>query len=308
MIMTNEREDWLRWRSTGIGASDIAGILGVSPWASPYSVWAQKSMNVRDDNPPNAEAMRWGTLLEGAILDETARRLAIKPHSTQLRCTHRQFPWAICTVDALFSDDEGDDGVIEIKTSPDAKWYEVPNYYQAQVQWQLEVTDRQRAWVACLHNGRRLSLWRIERDKETAWKMLDIAEQFWSQYVETGRAPEVDASAATSDALSLRYAAAADGGEPVAIDSIAGIVTQLRQARDKVKAAEEQQRKAENEIKAAMGESVAATVAGAVVVTWKMSESRRIDLDLLRDLYPNEADDCTVTKQTRRFLLRKAAS
>jgi predicted phage-related endonuclease len=92
MIRMDSRDEWLQWRSTGIGASDIAGILGISPWASAYSIWAQKSMNVHGDNPPNAEAMRWGTLLEDAILKETARRLDIRPHSVQQRCTHRKYP------------------------------------------------------------------------------------------------------------------------------------------------------------------------------------------------------------------------
>ncbi len=300
----NNRDEWLAWRATGIGASDIAGILGISPWASPYSVWSQKAMNVRDDNPPNLEAMRWGTLLEDAILKETARRLEITPHSVQQRCTHRKYPWAICTVDALYSDREADNGVIEIKTSSENKWYDVPNYYQAQVQWQLEVTDRARAWVACLHNGRRLSLWRIERDQDTAAKMLDIAEQFWTENVTTGMAPPVDAMNATSDALSLRYADA--HSEAVAIDSIADIVEELRRTKVSVKQLEDKQRKAENEIKSAMGECEVATVAGVPVVTWKMSEWHRIDLDILRDVYPDIADDCTVTKPIRRFLVRKA--
>ena len=36
------RDEWLAIRRTGIGSSDIAGVLGLSPWASPYTVWADK--------------------------------------------------------------------------------------------------------------------------------------------------------------------------------------------------------------------------------------------------------------------------
>ena len=44
-----ERTDWLAWRRKGIGASDIAGILGISPWASPWSVWADWILSTFDD-------------------------------------------------------------------------------------------------------------------------------------------------------------------------------------------------------------------------------------------------------------------
>ena len=40
-----ERAEWLQWRRGGLGGSDIAGVLGLSPWSSPWSVWADKVIN-----------------------------------------------------------------------------------------------------------------------------------------------------------------------------------------------------------------------------------------------------------------------
>jgi len=34
------REQWLALRKKGIGGSDAAGVMGMSPWSSPLSVWA----------------------------------------------------------------------------------------------------------------------------------------------------------------------------------------------------------------------------------------------------------------------------
>lgn len=45
-----ERAEWLQWRRGGLGGSDIAGVLGLSPWSSPWSVWADKVINRTDDN------------------------------------------------------------------------------------------------------------------------------------------------------------------------------------------------------------------------------------------------------------------
>ena len=37
------REEWLERRRNTIGGSDAAGIVGLSSWASPFSVWAEKT-------------------------------------------------------------------------------------------------------------------------------------------------------------------------------------------------------------------------------------------------------------------------
>lgn len=38
MSLDDERSEWLDWRRGGIGASDVAALCGMSPWASPMSV------------------------------------------------------------------------------------------------------------------------------------------------------------------------------------------------------------------------------------------------------------------------------
>jgi len=137
--------------------------------------------------------------------------------------------------------------------------------------------------------------------------MLEIAERFWNDNVLTQQPPPIDGYEGTTEAINLRYAPPTDP-EPVSIDSIAPLVANLRQIRQAIKDRSEQRDYLENEIKAAMGEHEAATVDGAVVATWKRTQSTRIDLDLLRDIYPEQADDCTVTHESRRFLLKKEAA
>jgi putative phage-type endonuclease len=298
--------DWLEWRARGIGASDIAGILGISPWQSPFSVWATKVFDPGrgGEEPSNAEAMRWGTLLETAILSETERRLGISTYGEQTRCTHPTREFALCTVDAFYRDDDEDDGVVEVKTSADFTWYEVPPYYEAQVQWQLEVTGRKRAWLACLHNGRKLSLWRIEAAPDVAAKMLDIAERFWYDNVCAGVPPAVDGLEGTTEALRARYATP-DPGTTIAVDELEPTLQRLREIRAEIKLLEATGAELENQIKAAMGRNETATIGGEPVVTWRARTTKRVDLDLLRTEYPDEATDCTVETTTRVFLLKK---
>ena len=42
------REDWLEQRRHTIGGSDAAGIIGLSKWSSPVSVWADKTGRLPD--------------------------------------------------------------------------------------------------------------------------------------------------------------------------------------------------------------------------------------------------------------------
>jgi putative phage-type endonuclease len=303
-----DRAEWLEWRTRGIGASDIAGILGNSPWASPYSVWTSKRGFGADGTSGNVEAMRWGGLLEDAILDETARRLDIRIISRQERVEYPEWPIARATLDGrYYSDtDPEDHGVIEVKTTSTPVWHEVPEYYEAQVQWQLFITGEPRAWLPCLHMGRRLSLWQIDADPEIGRAMIEVARSFWDRYVSAGIAPNVDGTAATSAAIAARYTAPAPD-VVVDVDHLAADVDQLRLIRDAIKDLSATKDDIENRLKDALGdEGEAGAIDGQIAFTWRRSRDYpKIDEDLLREKYPREAAECTsMVRGSRRFLLK----
>lgn len=70
-IETSSRSKWLEARRAGIGASDIAAIMGISPWSTPFQVWASKVAEIPEDE--GSEQMKWGRILENVILDEWAK-------------------------------------------------------------------------------------------------------------------------------------------------------------------------------------------------------------------------------------------
>ena len=300
--MTNS--DFHEWRSRGIGASDIAGILNLSPWSSPYSVWASKVLATTGGGTSGSmEAMRWGKLLEDAVIDEAARRLNVYAYGQQTRCTHPDYEWARATVDAFCKDDDTE-GVIEAKTTSDYRWYEVPVYYEAQVLWQLAVTGRSFGWLAALHAGRKLSLWRIDEQPALQRAMLDTGREFWESFIVPGVPPPVDGLSGTGDALDAVYAETVPGATVAFDDEYAETVAALRRVRGDIRTLEEDRDLLENRIKAALGTAESGTVDGRVVVTWKAQHSRRIDLDLLRERYPTEAASCETITDSRRFLIK----
>jgi putative phage-type endonuclease len=70
-----ERDEWLEQRRHGIGGSDAAAALGLSPWKTPLSLYLEKTGDARPfrDN----ESMLWGRVLEPAIRAEYTRRTGI---------------------------------------------------------------------------------------------------------------------------------------------------------------------------------------------------------------------------------------
>ena len=45
-IYTASREEWLALRRGYIGGSDAAAVVGLSPYVTPYQVWAEKTGKV----------------------------------------------------------------------------------------------------------------------------------------------------------------------------------------------------------------------------------------------------------------------
>ena len=105
----SDRTDWLAWRRSGIGASDVAGILGLSPWASPFSVWASKIDDQADDH--DNDAMEFGRRAEVMVAPWFADRTGLTVAGEQARCTHRDDTWKLCTVDGFVLDGPNSDKI-----------------------------------------------------------------------------------------------------------------------------------------------------------------------------------------------------
>ena len=255
-----------------------------------------------------SERQRWGTLLEDAILGESSRRLGVIVTGRQVESQHPDHPWALATVDGTFADalDEPDAGVIEVKTSGE-RWERVPVQYEAQVQWQLEVRQLPRAWVACLHGGQRLTLWLVERDEQVGKRLLAVADRFWTRHVLTGFPPPLDGMASTTDAITRRYAASV----PELVADMAPVAGQLARLReiDAIAAALKAERGVlANQVRAHLGAAEAGVLDGEAVVTWRPHTRRSIDTDRLRDEQPKIAEQYTRTSPVRPLRLTSGGS
>jgi putative phage-type endonuclease len=289
---------WYARRRRGLGASEIATILHITPYAdaSEFALWQSKITGGGGDWH-QSEKMRWGNLLENVVVDETARRLGVTVTGRQVEAEHPDHPWAIAILDATYEEPERAGGLIEVKTTGDRKWDEVPPHYEVQVQWQLEVRGADDAWVGCLHAGQRLSLWHVERDRELGAALLRIGGAWWRRHVLGGEPPALDASPATAAALNRRYPAVPE----LTADLTAhrDLVRDLHELRAAQRVLKGQAAAVENQLRAALGSAEAGQVDGETVITWREHTRRELDRAALREDQPQLADKYTRTRTVR---------
>jgi putative phage-type endonuclease len=323
----NGREAWLAERRTGIGGSDIAAILGLSPWKTAVDIWLDKTGQKTDEIVGDPEAMRWGSLLEDVIAREYSERTERSLQRVNRILRHPAHEWAIGNIDrAVVADGSrvrvsedggtllGAQGLLEVKTASafrSSDWGRdgdddaVPVHYQAQVMWYLGITGQPWCDVAALIGGQRMIVRRIERDGETIAAMLERAEEFWRKHVLTRTPPE------PASAKDVERLFPADNGEAVeATDELLAAYNAAREAKARIAQAEADFESAAGRIKLALGERSILALNGKPLVTWKAAKpSRRTDWKAVAEALRAPADviaaHTTETAGSRRFLLKE---
>jgi len=168
--------EWLELRKHGIGASDIPVILGMSRYKTPYELWAEKTGKVEPE--PVGEAAERGHILEDAVATFYEKRTNAKTRRSNGICRLKEHPWAFCSLDRTI---EGQDGLVEIKTSTSRAWEldPVPDFVQAQVQYQMLVTGAPWVDVAALLGSLTFRVERVYENKMEQAVIFNAAQRFW---------------------------------------------------------------------------------------------------------------------------------
>jgi len=252
------RAEWLEERKKGIGASEAAAILGVSKWASPVSVWAEK----KGFAPPREDSLR---LKVGRLLEEPVARLYAEREGVELTgdgMTTVYHPGGLhvfatadrlvvgrsrgveCkTVDARMADDWGEDG-------SDG----VPIYYVPQGVIGMAVHNLPEWDYAALIGFDDFRVFRLVRDLELENEILSRCDAFFVRYVMGNEEPALDGSEACAAYLAQKYQR---NTLPLigANEEAEQLLKDLFAIKDQVKADEAIQTEYENRLKAIIGEA-----------------------------------------------------
>lgn len=308
----NER--WYELRRQGITASEIAIVLGISPYGSPFSLYWQKLNDWRDDGNAYTSA---GRHLEDAIADwwmaecDPLENLFAVPGGLY---AHRERPWQLATPDRLLHlpCPECQGGTVRFMygcpkcfgsmlSGPplaliECKWVayswdgwgepgtdEIPVYYRAQGLWQLDVLGVDEVHFAALGPGGFRSY--VVRRDEDDLELMRAAGLEFHQRLESGDAPDLDSHSATLDTLRRLHPSVGEGDVEVSVD----LAERYRIARADRKDAEERVDRCEAEIRAALGSDFNRAVCGKKLVASRSvygQSGDQAELTALEDDWP----------------------
>lgn len=286
--------EWHERRRQGIGASEVAAVLGRHPYASPWSIWARKVGLVPAPEPGDESEAQWlGRALEPIIAARFAEETGLVVAGEQMMLSRPGMPWARATVDGLVFDRGGpidehgvidgygvDDalGVLELKFTSEPPWSELPEHHALQVQWQLYVVGLGRGWLAAMHLafGRpRFRLYEVERDERLLAEIVPEVERFWFDNCLSSEPPPVDGSDATTEALKAVFGEpVSDAGSVELDDEALGSLEVLRQAKAEAKVLAGVIAEAENVLRATLGDASEGRVGGFLAVSWRLQHRR----------------------------------
>jgi len=260
-VITNPQTDRLKWlqaRHNGIGASEAPAVMGVGKWESPYTVWLKKmAPPPEDDDPPN-EAAEMGHWLEPVVAAVFQARTGYRTILDGSLLRSKKYPFMTCTLDA-WSCVNGVWVPNEIKTT--GAWLEsdwehgTPPFYMPQIRHQhVVVGPVERSFNACLIGGQRFVWDEHFRNEQEEALLIARARRFWS-YVTDGEAPPIDGHRATEEALKAAHPIG-DKSMVVELDeAFIEAADEIDMLKGQAKSIEEKLRKAQNEVRAALGDA-----------------------------------------------------
>ena len=200
-------------RRLGIGSSDVATVLGLSPYQgnTPLALWLEKTGQAveveRDDM-----ALDLGHLLEPVLVGVFERQsgLTVLTKGDGVESVaHPDHPWRRANLDGRIADKRAAVEVKVVGVGMMRDWDTntddgIPHYVRVQVAWQMHVADLDTVFVVALIGGTTFRVFEVSRDLEIERQIVTVCEAFWSR-VQSRAEPEIDGSAIARAWLNRLY-------------------------------------------------------------------------------------------------------
>ena len=197
-------QDFSSDRTKYIGGSDVAGLLGISPFKSPIDVWMEKTG--KKTSEANTLPLRFGSFAETFVANEYAKATGFGLHHDESIFIHPRYAFAGAHVDRfVYANglDQPANRLLECKTAhpfTSHQWGEagtdqIPMHYLTQVIWYQIVTGIPQADLAVLFGNNDFRIYAINHDPELEELVLQKAIFFWTEYVQKDIPPPAQSSA-----------------------------------------------------------------------------------------------------------------
>ena len=323
-------EQWLAWRKKGIGGSDAASALGLSPYRTARELYYDKiGAEPAAAGPDRSITFEIGHLLEDVVAQIFAKKTGFTVWRDQTMYRHPLYPFMLADVDRFVTLPDGTKAVLELKTAHyDAQhlWANgaVPRHYEIQTRHYMAVMNVDVAYIACLFSNSETDfVWRrIDRDLDEEENSILQLKRFWEDHVLSRVEPPLTEKPDLVLSALSRYYGPADLSRPMVTVGAEFIpaLEKVRTLKAQKQQLDQQSRKLDEQIKAAyapivdlMGTACHARCSGSGV-SYSISFSpqyrtgiSRENLSKLKAQYPDVYDDFVDTTESRVFRLEKAA-
>ena len=188
------RDDWLNYRRRGIGGSDVAAILGVSPFRTARDIYYDKLGVVAvEPDDSNWVPLEVGNLLEDLVARIFQKKTGYRIFKIKKMFQHPKYPFMLADVDFFAELPDGTIALVEIKTTnynaKDNWWLDgkeiVPIYYALQGRHYMAVMDYDRVFFCCLYGNTEdeVIIRELRRDMAYEEEMIYLEQAFWEDNV-----------------------------------------------------------------------------------------------------------------------------
>lgn len=275
-------EEWKKNRLAGIGGSDAAIALGMSPWTSPFTLWCEKTGLISNDK--DNEAMRLGRDLEEYVAYRFCEVTGKKVRRSSYSYQSVEHPFMLANVDRLVV---GEDAGLECKitsalTRTKYDKGDIPIQYYTQCMHYMATTGKKKWYLAVLVLGINFYVFEVLWDDEEVKNLIEQEKDFWhcvTEHIE----PDVDGSTSTKETLKKLYPES-NYDETIELD----LEEELQRLDDILpvyKRAEKVKKTIENKIKNEMKNNVYA-VCGNKKIKLAPQKQERVDSEKLKTEYP----------------------
>lgn len=295
------REEWLKYRTQGIGGSDVSIIAGINPFKSIHQLWREKTGQVELEQT-ESEYSHFGTLLEPIVRKEFTARTGIKVRQKHMLLQSEKYPFMYADLDGVINEN-GELAIFEAKTASQYKmdiWKEeVPAGYILQVQHYMAVTGAKKTYIAALIGGNHFVYHVVERDEIMIAKIIAMEKYFWETHVIRGVEPVPDGSDATIDYFNSRFSNS--NGETIELPQEAlEVCEEYERLSQQLKELETAKNAAANQLKSYLKEAEIGKV-GNRKITWKQIYKSSLDQKRLKEEKPDVFEDYTTLSSYRRL-------
>ncbi len=320
------RPDWLALRRQGLGGSDAAAVLGISPFRTARDLYYDKLGVVTADDQANWVALEVGNLLEPLVARIFEEKTGLKVYQRKCMFQHPRHPFMLADLDYLVDLPDGTTAIVEIKTTnynaKDKWWYNgeeiVPVYYETQGRHYMAVMNLDRVYYCCLYgnNEDEAIIRHIDRDMPYEMELIALEYDFWHENV-LARVPPPYTEDGDLILESLRRALGPSDADAPPVEfsktqseriaRYLSLQEEKRKHDSDTKAVDEEMQRLKALIVADMGHSLTAICEDGCTVSWKPVRKVGIskhDLERLKEVHPEIYAEYATVSESRRFNIK----